>query len=218
MHFLILGASGRTGKLAVTDALDRNHTVTALVRNASSLEPRDGLTIVQGTPEKEVDIGKAIAAREVDVALVLLNAARESDSPFSKPITPEFFLRDCVRNLTAAMGLKGRVIVMSGFGIGSSWKQSSFVMKAMFRHTNMRVQMADHEEVDGEIRKQEGIDWTLVRPPVLKEGGVQAVREFGEFGNGIGLFTGITRASVARFMVEAAELGRFKKHAIVIAN
>jgi putative NADH-flavin reductase len=218
MHFLLLGASGRTGKLAVGDALDRNHTVTALVRNISSLEPRDGLTILQGTPEKQADIEKAIAAKEVDVALVLLNAARESDSPFAKPITPEFFLRDCMRNLTAAMGQKGRIVIMSVFGVGSSWKESSFVLKGMFRYTNMRVQMRDHEEVDGEIKKQEEIDWTLVRPPMLKEGEAKPVREFGEFGDGVGLLSGITRASVARFMVEEAEQGRFKNQAIVIAN
>lgn len=138
MHFLILGASGRTGKLAVADALDRSHTVTALVRNASSLEARTGLIVVQGTPEKQADIERAIAAKKVDVALVLLNAARESDSPFAKPITPEWFLRDCVRNLTAAMQHKARIVIMSVFGVGSSWKQSSFLLKGMFRFTNSK--------------------------------------------------------------------------------
>lgn len=218
MHLLILGASGRTGKLAVADALDRGHTVTALVRKASSLEVRNGLTIVQGTPEKQEDVEQAVAAKKVDVALVLLNAARESDSPFAKPATPEFFLRDCVRNLTAAMQHKGRVVIMSVFGIGSSWKQSSFLLKGMFRFTNMRVQMVDHKEVDKEIRQQEGIDWTLVRPPMLKEGDALPVKEFGEFGEGVGLLSGITRASVARFMVEEAEQSRHRKQAVVIAN
>lgn len=218
MHFLILGASGRTGKLATYDALDRGHTVTALVRKASSMEPREGLTIVQGTPESQADIEKAIAVHKVDAALVLLNAARESDSPFAKPITPEFFLRDCVRNLTAAMGQSGRIIIMSVFGVGSSIEQSPWLMKLVFRYTNMKVQMVDHEMVDQEIRARDGIEWTLVRPPMLKEGGLGEVKEYGETGKGLGLFSGITRASVARFMIEEAEQGRFKKQAIVIAN
>lgn len=218
MHFLILGASGRTGKLAVTDALNRGHTVTALVRKASSIEPREGLAIVQGTPEKQTDIKAAIAARQVDVALVLLNAARESDSPFAKPITPEFFLRDCVRNVMAAMSHTGRIIVMSAFGIGSSSVESSWMLKALFRYTNMKYQMRDHEIVDGEVGDQERMDWTLVRPPMLKDGGAQPVKERGETGKGMGLFDSITRASVARFMVEEAENGEYKRQAVVISN
>jgi putative NADH-flavin reductase len=218
MHFLILGASGRTGKLATAEALDRGHTVTALVRKASSMEPRQGLTIVQGTPESQTDIERALAKHPVDAALVLLNAARASDSPFAKPITPEFFLRDCVRNLTAAMSQSGRIIIMSGFGVGSSIKESSWVMKLIFWYTNMKFQMRDHEVVDQEIRSHDGLEWTLVRPPMLKEGGLEPIKEYGETGKGLWLFSGITRASVAKFMVEEVEQGRYKKQAIVIAN
>ena len=218
MHFLILGASGRTGKLATAAALERGHTVTALVRKASSMQPKDGLMIVQGTPEKQADIEKALAAHSVDVSLVLLNAARASDSPFAKPITPEFFVRDCVRNLTAATSYSGRIVVMSAFGVGSSFAQLPWMIKLVFRHTNMQVQMHDHDLLDEEIRKLDKLDWTLVRPAMLKEGGSQPVKEHGELGKGLGMFIGITRATVAQFMVREAEEGRFKKQAIVIAN
>lgn len=49
MRFLIIGGSGRTGKLVIEDILKRGHQVTALVRNPTSLEKRTGLDVVKGT-------------------------------------------------------------------------------------------------------------------------------------------------------------------------
>jgi putative NADH-flavin reductase len=49
MRFLAIGGSGRTGKLVINELLERDHQVTALIRNPASLEERSGLGIVQGT-------------------------------------------------------------------------------------------------------------------------------------------------------------------------
>jgi putative NADH-flavin reductase len=48
MRFLIIGGSGRTGKLVISDILKRGHQVTALVRNPTSLRQQPGLDIVKG--------------------------------------------------------------------------------------------------------------------------------------------------------------------------
>ena len=221
MHLLILGANGRTGKLATAEALNRSHAVTALIRNPASMQAQPGLTIVPGSPSNQSDIEKAFAGRTVDAVLVALNASRASDSPFAKPIAPEFFVRDCLRNLTAVMLREGvvRLVAMSGFGVASSFPQLPWLMKLVFRWTNMSFQMRDHDAAEEEVRSQEGLDWTFVRPAMLKEGGPAPVNEHGETGGGaMGLSSGITRASVARFMVEAAEEGRFVQQAVVIAN
>ena len=52
MHILVIGASGRNGSLIVKEALSRGHTVTALVRNPSSISAHSGLTLVKGKPTK----------------------------------------------------------------------------------------------------------------------------------------------------------------------
>lgn len=223
MRFLILGGSGRTGKIATAEALKRGHTVTALVRKSSSMEQQSGLTIVEGTPLEQSDIAKAFAATSSDpiqVVLVTLNATRETDSPFSKPVAPPTFLRDCVRNATTVMAQHDvkRIVIMSGFGVGSSFAQLPWLMKLVFRYTNMSIQMADHDVTDGEVRAANELDWTLVRPARLTEGEAAPVRELGEVGKGVGLFGGITRPSVAEFMVKVAEDATRRKEAIVIAN
>ncbi|KAK5173338.1 uncharacterized protein LTR77_002019 [Saxophila tyrrhenica] len=207
MRFLVLGASGRTGQLVVDDALKRGHQVTALVRTASSMKPRDDLTIVEGTPMQQDDIAKALNSTPsqdpISAVVVTLNAPRASDSPFAKPLAPPNFIRDCVRNISAVMAKQNvkRLVMMSAFGIGSSETQLPLVTKLLFRHSNMSYQMNDHHATDAEIRSNDTLSWTLVRPVMLKEGDAAPVKEFGEFGKGAGLLSGITRASVAEFML-----------------
>ncbi|MEP7228515.1 MAG: NAD(P)H-binding protein, partial [Gemmatimonadales bacterium] len=48
MNFLIVGATGGTGRQLVAQALDRGHQVTALVRRLPRAESRPGLTSVVG--------------------------------------------------------------------------------------------------------------------------------------------------------------------------
>ncbi len=222
MHFFVLGASGRTGQLVVQDALKRGHTLTALVRKASSIKAQDGVTTMEGTPLNKQDIQTAFQSTcdRIDSVIVALNASRVSDSPFAKPLAPLDFIRDCVRNATEVMTENDvkRIVIMSAFGIGSSWQQLPWLMKLVFKHTNMSFQMQDHEHLDADMHANERLDWTLVRPMMLKEGEAAPVKEFGETGAGAGMLSGVTRASVAKFLVQVAEDQAWAKKAVVIAN
>ncbi|KAK5747522.1 hypothetical protein LTR17_000164 [Elasticomyces elasticus] len=227
MHLLILGASGRTGQLTTTTAFSKSHTVTALIRKSSSLTPTTGLTIVEGTPLNQQDIETAFASspRPVEACIVTLSAPRETDSPFSKPVAPPMFMRDSVRNLLAVMKLHGvrRLVVMSAFGAGDSFASLAWPLKQLFRRSNMSFQFEDHDALDLEVRKESeeggwGLEWTLVRPVMLKEGGVKAVRELGEKGERAGMFDLVTRESVAEFLVGCVEGERLKGEAVVVAN
>lgn len=224
MHFLILGANGRTGQLATAVSLQRGHTVTAVVRRASTITYNEGLTIIEGSPLRVDDIEKAMASRLPDAVLVTLAASRTTDSPFSAPASPRFFIRDCIGNALTAMKTHGvqKLIVMSVFGIGSSWSQLAWPLKAMFKYTNMKFQTEDHQAVDVEIREvgEEwmALEWQLVRPVMLKDAEeAEPVRRFGEEGKGVGMFDSVSRISVAEFLVKAAEGGRGRT-AVVIAN
>ena len=48
MHIFLIGATGRTGREVLARALDRGYQVTALVRTPKTIEPRHGLTVVEG--------------------------------------------------------------------------------------------------------------------------------------------------------------------------
>lgn len=177
MKFLVLGGSGKTGQMIIDEALSRGHQVTALVRTASSLPARKGLTVVKGTPLQASDVESALNATsssgsEPVAVLVALAARRTSGSPFAAPSpdTPPRLMADSVANAVAALkrraqqrgvssnssrgssGERDRIVIMSAQGTGSSLASLNCAMRAIFQHTNMRHQQVDHEAVDAETR------------------------------------------------------------------
>lgn len=225
MHFLMIGGSGRTGQLIIDEALTRGHQVTALVRKSSSLTPRASLTVVEGTPMNVNDINRAFVAvpESTPIAVVVaLNARRTSDSPFAAPSpdTPPRVMADSVANAIKSMKKYGayKIVINSSMGTGSSYHGLNCLLKPVFSYSNMRFQMEDHNAVDKETRGA-GVNFVLVRPAMLIEGGPANVKVYGENGTGSGFMPKITRESVARFMVvDALEGSQYDKTAPVIAN
>ncbi|KAI1287753.1 hypothetical protein F5Y03DRAFT_389296 [Xylaria venustula] len=223
MQLLVLGGSGRTGKLIVEEAVSKDHNVVALVRSPSSLVTRPGLTTVQGTPLKRDDIVKAFRAFPTapDAVLVALSLKRVSDSPLAavSPDAPDRIMEDSVANVISVMKEFGtkRIVILSQWGAGNSFSSMSFLLRAMFSHTNMRYGLAAHNALDKETR-QAGVEFVLTRACVLADGDAAPIQLYPDDGKGTGFFPKITRASVARFMVEACEKDEFVGRSPVISN
>ncbi|KAI0407790.1 NAD-dependent epimerase/dehydratase-like protein [Xylaria palmicola] len=223
MHFLILGGSGRTGKLIVEEAVSKGHSVAALVRSPSSLTSRPGLTAIQGTPMKTEDIEKAFEAAPMppQAVLVALSLRRVSDSPFAAvtPDTPDRFMEDSVANAISVMKKYGtkRIVILNQWGAGNSLDSMNFLFRAMFKHTNMRHGLAAHNTIDEETRKS-GVEFVLARACLLADGEAAPIRYYPDNGKEINFLPKITRASVARFMVQACEKDDFVGKSPVISN
>ncbi|KAJ6783814.1 hypothetical protein PWT90_06120 [Aphanocladium album] len=227
MHFLLLGASGRTGQKVVSELLSQGHTAVALVRSEKSLATRSGLTIVTGSPLSKVDIRRALSAAPgltPSAAIFTLNTVRKSDSPFAAQLTPPRFLADSCANACEILEQAGisRIIVMSTAGAGDSWGQLPLLSKAFLAWTNVKYALKDHNILDEEIRKT-GMDWTLVRPVRLdfdKEDSdaKSGVRTLHGDGQGMGMSDSITVSTVAKFLVKVAIQGLYKRESVVITN
>ncbi|KAI0161448.1 hypothetical protein GGR57DRAFT_358642 [Xylariaceae sp. FL1272] len=230
MHFLLLGASGRTGKLVVNEILSQGHTAVALVRNEKSLAPRSGLTIVTGSPLSKPDVEKTFKAVESltpDAAIMTLNANRKTESPFSQPAVPPRFLADSCANLCAVLEEASvrRVVVMSTVGTGDSWNAMPWLNKIVLGKTNVKYTIEDHNLVDKEIRST-NLDWTLVRPLrlVFDEVPEKSTNEktdmvtMGSNAEGMRITHSAKISSVAKFLVRAAVEGRFIKQAVVVRD
>ncbi|KAH7048435.1 NAD-dependent epimerase/dehydratase-like protein [Macrophomina phaseolina] len=220
MHLYILGGSGRTGQMVIDNALQRGHTVTALVRNPDSLRAQKGLYVAKGTPLSPSDIASSfLHPMRPDAVLVTLNAARTSDSPFAAPLAPPRMMADSHANVTAAMRQHGvtKIVTMSAFGVAESSPNLLCLFRGVLRGTNMKYQFADHDQVDAEM-KGSGLDYVLVRPAMLTEGEAVPVKTFGDHGEGAPWFAKVTRGSVARFLVEVCETAEWDRRTPVIAN
>lgn len=240
MQILVLGGSGRTGKLVIEEALQRGHTITALVRYPDAAESDPRLTVVKGrhiplnstfplaatdndsgSPTSEADLVEAFKATATPPAAVIvtLNATRASDSPFAAPLAPPRMMADSNANAIAVMKQYGvrKIVTMSAFGVADSAANANCLLKLVLRKTNMKYQFEDHDLVDAEVKKS-GVDYVLVRPVMLVEGDTQTVKEFGNEGLGVGIMSKITRRTVANFLVDAAEKSSWDRTTPVISN
>lgn len=230
MHFLLLGATGRTGQHVVSEILSQGHTAVALVRTSGSLTPRSGLTVVTGSPLSKSDIKSTLSAAPsltISAAIITLNTVRKSDSPFAPQLTPPRFLADSCSNVCEVLEQAGiyRIVVMSTAGVGDSWANLPWLSKAFMGWTNIKYALEDHGIVDKEIRLTK-MNWTLVRAsrlqfddPKQKPTDTKAdVRTLDNKGDGMGMADSVSVVSIARFLVKAAVEGLFIKKAVVVRD
>lgn len=117
MKFLVLGATGRTGRLFVTKALDQGHQVTALVRRAdATVDPR---AHVVGGDVTDAAV-MATAARGHDAVISALGVKNVRQTPT--------LITDTVRAVIASAKTSGvdRFVIVSAFGVGDSWPRHRF--------------------------------------------------------------------------------------------
>jgi uncharacterized protein YbjT (DUF2867 family) len=103
-HLLVLGATGATGQLVVSQALAAGHRVTALVRSPQKLTTTDAnLTVITGQPTDQGDLARALDG--TDAVISTLGAMKGT------------LMTDTTRALLGATGQgDGRpIVVMSTF-------------------------------------------------------------------------------------------------------
>ncbi|TQV94735.1 TrkA-N domain dehydrogenase [Cordyceps javanica] len=247
MHIYITGGSGRNGSLSVAAALERGHTVTALVRDAASLPARANLTVVEGSPLRQADVERALTSpARADAVLVTLGLARTSGSPFAplRPDTTPDFMSRAVRTLLAAVDAvflppgsataapadtaapastsAPKLILNSTLGAGDSWSALSWPFRLLFSQTPMRFGVADHNLVDHLVRGS-GRRFVLARAGRLTEQKKLSepsapVRVLPDNGKGLGLADALTRQSLAQWLVLAAEQDAWDGTSPVLIN
>jgi nucleoside-diphosphate-sugar epimerase len=230
MHFLLLGATGRTGKHVVSELLSQGHTAVALVRPSSNnLTPHPGLTVVTGSPLSKSDIKTALSAAPSltpSAAIFTLNTVRKSESPFAPQLSPPRFLADSCANVCEVLEQAGihRIVVMSTAGAGDSWANLPWLTKAFMGWTNIKYALEDHNLVDKELRLTK-MDWTLVRAsrlefddPKKKPADTKEVQTLDSKGDGMRMTDSVRVSSVARFLVKVAVEGLYIKSAVVVRD
>jgi len=165
-RLLVLGASGRTGQLAVAYALEKGIAVVALVRDPGKLAPRPRLTVLSGSPEQLDDVRRAITG--CTAVLSFLNNQRSSDAPWAKPVSPTHLMTHAIANAVAAMKENGirRIVVLSAAGVGDSEQAVPWLFRKLVQHSNIKIAYADHEGQENVLRSS-GLDWTAVRAAAL---------------------------------------------------
>ena len=104
MKILLLGATGRTGRHIIAEALRRGHEISAIVRDPEKLKDFN-IEITQGTPYDYDTVEKAITG--CNAVINTLNVSRKTDNPWSSLTAPKDLISESASNAIKAMGKSG---------------------------------------------------------------------------------------------------------------
>ena len=195
MRLTIFGATGRTGRPLVEQALARGHHVVAFARDAASLDvSHDRLDVVEGDAYTGAGVREAVEGSDAVVSVLgqtssgpddlltvagdhILTAMRETDTP--------------------------RLVTLVGAGVRTETDSPSLagrVMGAALKLVSGEV-LADAETHVDHVRATD-LDWTVVRVPRLTTDAGSGTYDAGDVTLG---FAGIARADVATFILDCLE-------------
>ena len=161
MKILIIGATGRVGKLLVEYSLEKGHEVTAFARNISDFPLQSPqLTLFQGDILYPALIEAAM--QDHDIVLSVIGIRK-----FSGPIT---LLSRGIKNIVSVMEKteKKRLITITGAGILQE-TENLLIMESLSFPPNLLNLSLDHQRVY-EALENSSLDWTLVAPAFMRNG------------------------------------------------
>jgi putative NADH-flavin reductase len=219
---LLIGATGRTGRLVLDSALKRGHKVIALSRPSSSLPSQTNLSVFKGSPFDVADITTALSLTSGSVVIIsTLGQTRTSGNPFAATTSPPLFMSRSASAVVQAVKASdrevGNIIVMSMFGAESSSTNLNFLMRAIMQYSNMKQTLEDQNAVD-QIVKQSGLRFVMPRPAMLKGDVALPIKTLGDTGEMAGFMPSVSPQSVAEFMLDAAINEQWDGSTAVLSN
>ncbi|RXH58383.1 NAD(P)-dependent oxidoreductase [Granulicella sibirica] len=211
MKVLVIGAAGKTGRLVAERALAAGHQVTGLVHSDDPKEEEKhpypaGMEVVHGDVRNPSRLETAMEGHNAVIDTL------GGKTPF-KETDLESSAARVVIEVMGKVGAK-RLIVISVLGVGDSKEQAGFFYEHLMMPTFLRGALKDKEAMEEEV-KRSGLEWVLVRPPVLSDsdatGSVKVVPA-GEMAHKI------TRGDLAQFLVEQLTSDVYLEQAVTVAN
>ena len=160
---IIFGATGGTGREVVRQALDKGHEVTIIVRNPSSFDiQHPQLKIVQGDVLQPSTFTEHIWGMDAVISCLGVGRSRKPTTLYSAGI----------ENVISAMEMAGvqRLICISAGALFVN-KQMGFFIRVLTKLVLQKIlkEMYADMRLMERIVEKSNLDWTIVRPPMLKD-------------------------------------------------
>ncbi|MGO1244222.1 MAG: NAD(P)-dependent oxidoreductase [Sphingobacterium sp.] len=217
MKILLLGATGRTGRLIVEEALKQGYELNVLVRDKNKIFFNSkSIKVYQGTPTRRADL--AAAMQGCDLIISALGIVRASDAPWSKLITPKNFISESIKNVIVEAGQQNlkRLITISAWGVGETKKQVPFWLRWLINYSNMGPVYAEHE-LEEKLLANSDLNWTAVRPVALNDSDKIKTLKV-SFNNSPKPSLYVSRKSVAKFIVDIVKSDKYVRKSPTISE
>jgi len=210
LKLTIFGATGRTGKQLVEQALAAGNHVVAYVRNPSKLEFKHKyLTIVEGELADQMMIEQAVDGTDAVIS-VLGPRGGSKDKPITRGM----------QNIITAMNKYGvrRLIVSSTLSVKDPNDLPDFKANVLVNIVKLAMHTAYEEIISiAETVRKSDLDWTILRLTTLNNKTKSGKVRVGYLGKGeVGLR--ISRADLAEFMLKQVQNTKYLRQSPVISN
>jgi len=188
----LFGATGKTGRHVLAQALEAGHAVRALARRPEALDAHERLTVVAG------DVRDRDAVRETvrgsDAVVSVFGQVKGS------PPTLQSEGTQAIVDAMAEQGIR-RIISLSGGGLPAEEHDEPKVPDRIIRWLLKRLSPAVLDDAIGHLAvlRGSGLDWTVVRGPRLTDAPATGSYRVGWVG--VNASTQIARADLARFIL-----------------
>ncbi|RAY12747.1 NAD(P)-dependent oxidoreductase [Actinomadura craniellae] len=167
MKLVIFGANGPTGRLTTAQALAEDHTITAVTRNPEAF-PLSGpaLTVARADALDAAAVDRVVAGHDAVISTLGVPYGSEATTTFS----------ESAKNISAAMAAHGvrRLVCVTSTGVpmkappGETLLYRKVIVPLLLRMGRPLYKDAARME---EIVAATDLDWTVIRPSGLFDGG-----------------------------------------------
>jgi putative NADH-flavin reductase len=164
MKIIVFGATGGTGKLIITQALAKGHTVTAFARNPEGLPQDPHLRVVQGDALDFATVVDAIRGHRAVLSALGARTTKKTD-----------VLAGAIPNILEGMRQEyvNRLIVLGAAGGHRDWGKYQNALTTMALWTASKT-VLKHPFIDQAAQErlllESDVDYTIVRAPRLMDG------------------------------------------------
>ncbi|NQU36429.1 MAG: NAD(P)H-binding protein [Actinobacteria bacterium] len=208
MRIALLGGTGRTGRQLIRVLLDRGHELNALVRTPAKIRPDlERVNMIVGVSDSPQALNDLL--KDADIVISALGPDKKDPTLQSRTAAV----------LIPAMNRHGivRFIGVSGEGVDLPGDRKNLVAKVVtFGIQRLAGPMVQDKFREYELFRVSDLDWTLVRPPRLKD-----TKATGKITHDAHHATGsssITRADLAVFIADLIEDPDYVQQAPFVAG
>ena len=211
MKIIVFGATGGTGKLIVSQALAKGHTVTAFVRDPAGLPSDPHLRVIQGDAMDFATVVSAVHGHRAVLSALGARTRKKAD-----------VLSLAIPNILEGMRQEyvSRLVVLGASGVQRDWgKYQNALTRMIFwtaKNTALKHPFND-QKAQERLLAASDFDYTIVRAPRLVDGaftGKYRVLPDALPPGGLS----ISRADVADFMLQQLTDPRFHRQGPYISS
>lgn len=214
MKIAVLGATGQTGQHLVQQALQQGHYVTAVVRNPAKLTVQhDNLKVV------EANIFSADSLKENFQGQDVVMSCLGFPASFFSAVTGYTLSMNAMVNAMREAKVNRLITMTSWYTDPNSGTQSPFMIRFLLLPM-IRSVLTNMFQMEQFLQKSNDINWTVVRPPGLKNQPASTQEILTHEGYYVPDSSGnsVARGDVARYMLSLLDSNAWIKKGVAMTT